>query len=66
MNKTCFYNARLVDAHTDTFGFLLVAEGKIAAVIAGDFSAESEKKLAESFFQPKLATPPLILLTATV
>ena len=50
MNKTCFYNARLVDANTDTFGFLLVAEGKIAAVIAGDFSAESAKKLAESFF----------------
>lgn len=50
MNKTCFYNARLVDANTDTFGILLVAEGKIAAVIAGDFSAESAKKLAESFF----------------
>ncbi len=50
MNKTCFYNARLVDAHTDTFGILLVAEGKIAAVIAGDFSAESATKLAESFF----------------
>ena len=50
MNKTCFYNARLVDANTDTFGFLLVAEGKIATVIAGDFSAESAKKLAESFF----------------
>ena len=50
MNKTCFYNARLVDAHTDTLGILLVVEGKIAAVIAGDFSAESAKKLAESFF----------------
>ena len=40
MNKTCFYNARLVDANTDTLGMLLVAEGKISAVIEGDFSAE--------------------------
>ncbi len=50
MNKTCFYNARLVDAHTDTLGMLLVAEGKIAAVLLGEFSAESAKSLAENFF----------------
>ena len=50
MNKTCFYNARLVDAHTDTLGMLLVAEEKIAAVLLGEFSAESAKSLAENFF----------------
>ena len=50
MNKTCFYNARLVDANTDTLGMLLVAEGKIAAVLLGEFSAESAKSLAENFF----------------
>ena len=57
MNKTCFYNARLVDANTDTFGILLVAEGKIAAVIAGDFSAESAKKLAGSVFSAQEGHP---------
>lgn len=50
MNKTCFYNARLVDANTDTLGMLLVAEEKIAAVLLGEFSAESAKSLAENFF----------------
>ena len=50
MNKTCFYNARLVDANTDTLGMLLVAEGKIAAVLLGEFSAESAKSLVENFF----------------
>lgn len=53
MNKTCFYNARLVDANTDASGMLLVAEGKIAAVLLGEFSAESAKTLAESFFADK-------------
>ena len=33
MNKTCFYNARLVDANTDASGILLVAEGKISAIL---------------------------------
>lgn len=50
MNKTCFYNARLVDAHTDSPGILLVEEGRIAAVVKGNFSAETARTLAEGFF----------------
>ena len=50
MNKTCFYNARLVDANTDTLGILLVEEGRIAAVVKGNFSAETARTLAEGFF----------------
>ena len=56
MNKTCFYNARLVDANTDASGILLVAEGKIAAILLGEFSAESAKALAESFFSDTAAS----------
>ena len=56
MNKTCFYNARLVDANTDASGILLVAEGKIAAILLGEFSAESAKTLAESFFSDTAAS----------
>ena len=56
MNKTCFYNARLVDANTDASGILLVAEGKIAAILLGEFSAESAKTLAESFFSDTTAS----------
>ena len=56
MNKTCFYNARLVDANTDASGILLVAEGKIAAILLGEFSAESAKTLAESFFSDTSAS----------
>ena len=56
MNKTCFYNARLVDANTDASGILLVAEGKIAAILLEEFSAESAKTLAESFFSDTAAS----------
>ena len=56
MNKTCFYNAHLVDANTDASGILLVAEGKIAAILLGEFSAESAKTLAESFFSDTAAS----------
>ena len=56
MNKTCFYNARLVDANTDASGILLVAEGKILAVLLGEFSAESAKSLAESLFSDTTAS----------
>ena len=56
MNKTCFYNARLVDANTDASGILLVAEGKIAAILLGEFSAESAKTLAECFFSDTTAS----------
>ena len=56
MNKTCFYNARLVDANIDASGILLVAEGKIAAILLGEFSAESAKTLAESFFSDTAAS----------
>ena len=56
MNKTCFYNARLVDANTDASGILLVAEGKIATILLGEFSAESAKTLAESFFSDTTAS----------
>ena len=56
MNKTCFYNARLVDANTDASGILLVAEGKIAAILLGEFSAESAKSLAESLFSDTTAS----------
>ena len=50
MNKTCFYNARLVDAHTDSPGILLVEGERIATVMKGEFSVEAARNLAEGFF----------------
>lgn len=46
-NCTCFYNARLVDANTDSHGVLLVEGERIKAVVLGDFSLQAAQNLAK-------------------
>ena len=51
MAKLVIYNARLVDENTDSFGALLVSNGKILAVCKSDFcTEESAASLAEGIF----------------
>lgn len=47
MNKTCFYNARLVDVSTDSPGLLLVEGKRIKAVVLGDFSLQAAQDMAK-------------------
>ena len=51
MSNLVIYNARLVDEVTDSFGALLVSNGKILSVCKSDFcTEESAVKLAEGIF----------------
>ena len=52
MNRLCFYNARLVDANTDSDGLLFVEDGRIKAVTLGKFSRETAQSMAENIFSP--------------
>lgn len=56
MNRICFYNARLVDANTDSSGLLLVEEDRIKAVVLGNFCHEQALPVARGFFDH--AAPP--------
>ena len=48
MNKICFYNARLVDATTDSPGMLLVEGNRIKTVALGEFSLQEATDVAKN------------------
>lgn len=53
MSDLIIYNARLVDENTDSFGAILVTNGKILAVCKSDFcTEESAVQLANGIFSP--------------
>ena len=50
MNKMCFYNARLVDANTDSAGLLFVEGERIKAVVLGDCTLDAAESVAAGIF----------------
>lgn len=53
----CFYNARLVDATTDSPGMLLVEGNRIKTVALGEFSLQEATDVAKTFCPlPRLTT----------